>query len=142
MKKPTISKNKKRKLRDIPYILAEKAFWIFILLFSSSAFFIFVFLYQPIKNQKEILNSAEDVPAQFDEETLQQILEQWKMKKNKVESIEQKKYPDIFSKKDSSYQNESSASSSASSTFSSSPSQTSTASATVTTTTMATTSNP
>ena len=129
MKKLAISKDKKRKLRSIPYALAEKAFWIFILLFLSSAFLIFVFLYQPLKNKKDILINAEDIPAQFDEKTFQQVLEQWKIRQNKIKEIEQKSYPDIFSKKDSLYQNEAASFSSTSS------SQTSTA-------TMATTSNP
>ena len=137
MKKPAISKDKKRKLRSIPYALAEKAFWIFILLFLSSAFLIFIFLYQPLKNQKEILVNTENVPAQFDEKTFQQVLEQWKIKQNKIEEIEQESYPDIFSKKDGSSQNEAASSSNASSsfntfstTFSSSSNQTSTASTT------------
>jgi hypothetical protein len=142
MKKPEISKDKKRKLRSIPYALAEKAFWIFILLFLSSAFLIFIFLYQPLKNQKEILVNTEDVPAQFDEKTFQQVLEQWKIRQNKIEEIEQKSYPDIFSKKDSPYQNEAASSSNASSAFSSSSSQTNTAAAAIAVTTTATTSNP
>ncbi len=131
MKKPAISKDKKRKLRSIPYALAEKAFWIFILLFLSSAFLIFIFLYQPLKNQKEILVSTEGVPAQFDEKTFQQVLEQWKIKQNKIEAIERNPYPDIFSKKDSPSQDKAAPSSSTSSTaFSYSSNQTSTASTT------------
>jgi len=126
MKKPAVSENKKRKLKNLPYALAEKAFLIFILLFFSSAFLIFVFLYQPLKNQKEILVSEEDVPAQFDEKSFQEVLDQQAIKENRLLNIDLKSYPDIFSKKDSFSQGEISSIFAPSSAFISSSSQTGT----------------
>ncbi|MDD4625274.1 MAG: hypothetical protein PHC82_03050 [Candidatus Pacebacteria bacterium] len=78
--------------------MAQRSFWIFLILFLLSALLIFVFLYRPVKNQKEIMVGVEKIPEQFDEETFRQVLEQWKIRQDRLKKTNQKDYPDIFIK--------------------------------------------
>ncbi|MDD4875023.1 MAG: hypothetical protein PHI77_01300 [Candidatus Pacebacteria bacterium] len=98
MKKRSIYKSKKIDFKKIPYRLAQRSFWIFLILFLLSALLIFVFLYRPVKNQKEIMVGVEKIPEQFDEETFRQVLEQWKIRQDRLKKTNQKDYPDIFIK--------------------------------------------
>lgn len=98
MKKRSIYKSKKIDFKKIPYRLAQRSFWIFLILFLLSALLIFVFLYRPVKNQKEIMVGVEKIPEQFDEETFRQVLEQWKIRQDRLKKTDQKDYPDIFIK--------------------------------------------
>ncbi|MFA5387982.1 MAG: hypothetical protein WCX23_02560 [Candidatus Paceibacterota bacterium] len=98
MKKRSSYKSKKIDFKKIPYRLAQRSFWIFLILFLLSALLIFVFLYQPVKNQKEIMVGVEKIPEQFDEETFRQVLEQWKIRQDRLKKTNQKDYPDIFIK--------------------------------------------
>lgn len=98
MKKRSSYKSKKIDFKKIPYRLAQRSFWIFLILFLLSALLIFVFLYRPVKNQKEIMVGVEKIPEQFDEETFRQVLEQWKIRQDRLKKTNQKDYPDIFIK--------------------------------------------
>ncbi|MDD4830908.1 MAG: hypothetical protein PHR31_02090 [Candidatus Pacebacteria bacterium] len=98
MKKRSSYKSKKIDFKKIPYRLAQRSFWIFLILFLLSALLIFVFLYRPVKNQKEIMVGVEKIPEQFDEETFRQVLEQWKIRQDRLKKTDQKDYPDIFIK--------------------------------------------
>lgn len=110
MKNPKTAGTKK-KLKNIPYVLAEKAFWIFIILFSASAFLIFSLVYKPFKNQAHLAPGADSSSGRFDEESFQYVLSQWKTRQERIEEIDQRYYPDIFAKKTGSPQNETSSSS-------------------------------
>lgn len=99
-KKEKFPKTKKIKLKSLPYLLAKKAFWIFLSLFFFSGILIFIFVYQPIKNQKEMLIEIENSSGLLEEENFRYVLEQWKTKQINLREANQKSYPDIFMKKE------------------------------------------
>jgi len=99
MKKTSIPAFNTQKIKNLLEFLAEKSFWIFILLFLSSAYLIFSVLYQPIKSRKEFLVDEKANAVQFDEKSFNGSLEQWKIKEKRLLEINSKIYPDIFSKK-------------------------------------------
>ncbi|MFA5747114.1 MAG: hypothetical protein WC926_03485 [Candidatus Paceibacterota bacterium] len=96
MKKISIPSFNTEKIKNLLGFLGERSFLIFISLFLISGYLTYFLLYQPIKSKKDFLVDEKANSVQFDDDSFNASLEQWKIKEKRLAGADSKNYPDVF----------------------------------------------
>lgn len=90
------TKKLKRNFKRLIWILADKAFLTFLILFLIGLIFngIIFYRYNILIKKAEIKTT--EIPFQFKEKIFQDVLKTWQEKENRFNETETKQYPDPF----------------------------------------------